>query len=352
MLKVGIFGALGSLFGTVQLKEKEPFFTKFGIAQLKANEFIEDRFCHDFIGTTCDMYAVFDGHGGWQLAEHARHNYFPMLREISKQSKDQKEALKQSFIKFDEAWKDKVLEGYKLGFGNMGRVGCCALVLSFSEDKLIVANAGDCRAVMGSKIDNQRKSTPLSTDHSANSASEQARLRKEHPGEKNIVVCKPSGACYVKGCLMPSRSFGDLYLKYPEFNALRAKCNKYEAKYAQDVQPNRGRSVRGKYTAPYITAEPEISEYDITNNDDFVIIASDGIWDELSNDEAVDYVYKRMANKETPEKIAENLKLFALEKSGWPQVVRQNPNMLNSKMRRSVHDDMTVFVVFFNKKNN
>ena len=33
-------------------------------------------------------------------------------------------------------------------------------------------------------------------------------------GEADVVRCKPSGACYIKGKLMPTRGFGDCYLKY------------------------------------------------------------------------------------------------------------------------------------------
>ena len=41
-------------------------------------------------------------------------------------------------------------------------------------------------------------------------------MKKEFKNEKDIVICQrvENGACYVKGNLMPTRSFGDLRLKH------------------------------------------------------------------------------------------------------------------------------------------
>ena len=54
----------------------------------------------------------------------------------------------------------------------------------------------------------------------ANSKKEQKRLRSLFKTENDIVVCKRGNnkACYVKNALQPTRAFGDLRLKYPEFN--------------------------------------------------------------------------------------------------------------------------------------
>ena len=54
----------------------------------------------------------------------------------------------------------------------------------------------------------------------ANSKKEQARLKKLFPDDKDIVVCKNNDPdrCYVKSRLQPTFAFGDLDLKYAEFN--------------------------------------------------------------------------------------------------------------------------------------
>ncbi|CAM9883609.1 unnamed protein product, partial [Hapterophycus canaliculatus] len=81
--------------------------------------------------------------------------------------------------------------------------------------------------------------------------------------------------------VQPTRSFGDAYLKYPEFNG------------KEGTHRSAGRFLPPPYTPPYITAEPEISVHEInTSQDDFVVLASDGLWDHVSNIEAVEIVRK------------------------------------------------------------
>lgn len=87
---------------------------------------------------------------------------------------------------------------------------------------------------------------------------EQARLFKQFPSESDIVVCQ--GACYVKGRLQPTRSLGDFYLKYKEYNFTRLKV----------------------FTGPYIDHMPLITHFPLTSKHDYLLLASDGLWDELN----------------------------------------------------------------------
>ena len=45
-----------------------------------------------------------------------------------------------------------------------------------------------------------------------------------------------------------------------------------------------------KYTGPYITHEPEITVIDLTKDDQYLILASDGLWDEIKRKEAATLV--------------------------------------------------------------
>lgn len=63
------------------------------------------------------------------------------------------------------------------------QVGACCVVALITGTSIIVANTGDCRAV----IDHGGIAYPLSTPHSANEENERARLKREHPGEADIV---------------------------------------------------------------------------------------------------------------------------------------------------------------------
>lgn len=68
---------------------------------------------------------------------------------------------------------------------------------------------------------------------------------------------------------MPSRSFGDFALKYEEFNP-------------QNSNPALGfRRPVPNFNGPYITHKPEIRVIDLTKDDAYLILSSDGLWDEV-----------------------------------------------------------------------
>ena len=110
---------------------------------------------------------------------------------------------------------------FQSGFAKTAYVGSCALVAIVHDNKLFVANAGDCKGVLLKKgADGKLKPINISKTFSANKKYEQERLKKEFPNERDVFMCKNNDpkACYVKGGLMPSRSIGDFRLKYREFN--------------------------------------------------------------------------------------------------------------------------------------
>ena len=72
-----------------------------------------------------------------------------------------------------------------------------------------------------------------------------------------------------------SRSIGDAYLKKAEFNRepLLAKFRVSET-----------------FHTPILLAEPAITVHKIHSEDKFLIFASDGLWEHMTNQEAVDIV--------------------------------------------------------------
>jgi pyruvate dehydrogenase phosphatase len=73
---------------------------------------------------------------------------------------------------------------------------------------------------------------------------------------------------------MPTRSFGDFRLKQREFN------------FHQFTQEYGFRRPIPTFTGPYITHEPDIQVFDLTKEDRYLVLASDGLWDEMSRKQA------------------------------------------------------------------
>jgi protein phosphatase 1L len=118
---------------------------------------------------------------------------------------------------------------------------------------MYIANVGDSRAVLC----RGKKSIGLSSDHKPDREDEQERI--ESFGGSVVNSENTGWIARVNGHLAISRSVGDIRLK----------------------DPPQG-----------VTAEPEISELDITPEDQFIILASDGLWDVMTNQESVDLVRK------------------------------------------------------------
>ncbi|CAN0383577.1 unnamed protein product, partial [Ascophyllum nodosum] len=178
---------------------------------------IEDR--HDIRQSPRgDFFAsVYDGHGGWQAAELARKRLNIVAQTELKNSlavdPDQVQgALTQAFLRVEREYLYQVKTAFELGFGAVARTGACAIMALVRDDKLYVANAGDCRAVLGRRrrrtwggggggAEGVSEAIALSNDHNARELTEQAKLRKLHPHEGDVFTCKRSSACYVKGRL-------------------------------------------------------------------------------------------------------------------------------------------------------
>lgn len=113
-----------------------------------------------------------------------------------------------------------------------------------ANDKVYTSNLGDCKGILVNPDHGFKK---LNRMLNANSKKEQARLKKEYPKDEDIVVCKKSGACYVKKRLQPTRTIGDFRLKYKEFNNPNKELE--EKGYSRKIKHFHG---------PYINVSPII----------------------------------------------------------------------------------------------
>lgn len=156
--------------------------------------------------------------------------------------------------------------------------GSCAL-LSFydARSKLLrVACTGDSRAILGRRAPSGKwTATPLSVDQTGGSPEEEARLRREHPDEPHVVR---NGR--ILGGLEPSRAFGDAVYKWTQATQQKLKQSYFGRSAPPLIQ-----------TPPYVTAEPVVTTTKIEpEKGDFVVMATDGLWEMLTNEEVVGLV--------------------------------------------------------------
>lgn len=135
---------------------------------------------------------------------------------------------------------------------SMDVAGTTALIAMLQGSKLVVANVGDSRGVM---CDNKGNAIPLSFDHKPQQMRERKRI-KEAGGFVTF-----NGVWRVAGILATSRALGDYPLKDKKL----------------------------------VIADPDILTFELHDHKPlFVILASDGLWDTFSNEEAVAYVKEHL----------------------------------------------------------
>eukprot|EP00249_Psilotum_nudum_P020320 c27654_g1_i2 orf=501-1682(-) len=302
---------------------------EFSMAVVQANQLMEDRSQVEsspygtFIG-------IYDGHGGPEAAVFIKTNLFPsFLKYASEQGCMSVDVLQKSFQAIEEGFESLVSAAWK-NKPHIAAVGSCCLVGVIFNGILYIANLGDSRAVMGVAAKSTRAITPiqLTTEHNAGIEAVRQELKALHPGDSDIVVLR-QGVWRVKGIIQVSRSIGDVYLKKQEFNRepLLARFRLSEP-----------------LKRPALTAEPTILLHKIGPEDQFLIFASDGLWEHLSNEEAAEIVQKhpRMG-------IARRLVRAALGRAAKKRELRYNDlRKLERGIRRHFHDDISVVVVFLN----
>jgi len=332
-----------------------------------ANNPVEDRFAlHDGAAEGWRLFSVHDGHGGWQMAEFSHKNLIPEVRKQYEQQKtyvnyfidrhrekkfdahESVEAVVQAaFASVEQQYFSRVSDAFPLGFGELAKVGSCVLLVMHKGSQLVVANCGDCRAVLGTRAEpkigggtenHRHYATRLSHDHNSRVPLEALRLMRAHPGEKDIIVCKSSHACYVKGRLQLTRALGDGYLKYPELNA------------PPNMHRSAGRHIAPPYTPPYVISRPEVTRVRLQPGDVFVVMATDGLWDEMGDAEAVAIVAKCVSEgrrQDAAAALVDEALRRAAEAAGMS--VAELKALPPGGRRRNMHDDTTALVVWLDR---
>ena len=259
-----------------------------------ANPAIEDSFAVEpLLSSGGVLLGMFDGHSGSAASVWCKLHLLHYLQAYRARGWTDAMLTARPFLDADahflgQAWRD--------GMVNDGLSGACVNVVHVQERVVTSANAGDCRAIIGRRIDpssphpfpsavrlgHQAHPThialDLSHDHQIDvNPSERQRLLREHPGEDDVLRRNR-----VKGRLQPTRGFGDGAYKQMGYYRERVKAS----------PPARGES--GAYRPPYTTVEPDVWEHQLTDADDFLVLSTDGAFSDLSSQEVVEYVSEWM----------------------------------------------------------
>lgn len=307
----------------------------YSMAVIQANNLLEDhsqlesgRLSSSEGITQGTFVGIYDGHGGPEAARFINERLFRHIRNLTAENRGMSaDVINKAFWATEKDFLSLVEEQW-LYKPQIASVGSCCLVGIVCDGDIFIANAGDSRAVLGRMDEATReiKAVQLSSEHNACRESVRQELRSLHPNDPQIVIMKHQ-VWRVKGLIQVSRSIGDAYLKKAEFNTapLLAKFRLSEP-----------------FDKPILSAEPTILVQKLHPQDQFVIFASDGLWEHLTNQEAVDIVQSFPRNG-----IAKKLVKTALCQAAKKREMRYSDlKKIGRGVRRHFHDDITVIVLY------
>ncbi|CAN6481573.1 unnamed protein product [Victoria cruziana] len=210
------------------------------------------------------FYGVFDGHGGSDAAAFVQKNILRFIIEDAEFPTYIDKAIRSAFLRADDALANTCsLDSTS---------GTTALTALAYGRTLLVANAGDCRAVLGKR----GKAVELSRDHKPNCSIERKRI-------ESLGATVYDG--YLNGQLSVSRALGDWHMK----------------------------GSKGSFGP--LCAEPELQKATLTDEDEFLIMGCDGLWDVMSSQCAVTIARRELMVHNDPERCSRELVREALKRN-------------------------------------
>ncbi|XP_077226543.1 putative protein phosphatase 2C 39 [Tasmannia lanceolata] len=211
-------------------------------------------------------------------------------------------------------------------------VGSCVLAVLLHVKDLYILNLGDSRAVLATSSSCENgllKATQLTEIHTVDNETECMKVLADHPDDPSVIV-----GGRLKGKLKLTRAFGVGYLKKRKLNdALMGILR-----------------VLNLCSPPYVYTHPFTMHHRVSEQDLFVIMGSDGLFDFFSNDEAVELVHLFIqANPfgDPAKHLVEQLVLRAAENAGFST---EELMRIPAGRRRKYHDDVTVIVIILGNK--
>uniref|UniRef100_A0A1J3D737 protein-serine/threonine phosphatase n=1 Tax=Noccaea caerulescens TaxID=107243 RepID=A0A1J3D737_NOCCA len=308
---------------------------EFSMAVVQANNLLEDQSQVESgplstldSGPYGTFVGIYDGHGGPETSRFVNDHLFQHLKRFAAEEDSMSvDVIRKAYEATEEGFLGVVAKQWAVK-PHIAAVGSCCLVGVVCDGRLYVANVGDSRAVLGkvTKATGEVIALQLSAEHNVSIESVRHEMHSLHPDDSRIVVLKHN-VWRVKGLIQVSRSIGDVYLKKAEFNK-EPLYTKYR--------------LREPMKRPILSGEPSITVHDLQPDDQFLIFASDGLWEQLSNQEAVEIVQNHPRNG-----IAKRLVKAALHEAAKKREMRYSDlNKIERGVRRHFHDDITVVVLF------
>ncbi|CAG7872079.1 unnamed protein product [Brassica rapa] len=258
-------------------------------------------------GEIVGLFGVFDGHGGAAAAEYLKRHLFSNLITHPNFISDTKSAIADAYNHTDS----ELLKSENNHTIDAGSTASTAILV---RDRLLVANVGDSRAV----ICRAGTAFAVSRDHKPDQSDERERI--ENAG--GFVMW--AGTWRVGGVLAVSRSFGDRLLKEyviadPEIQVHMMTSLSYQLYYTSTCVQS---------------VMSSLQEEKIDDSLEFLILASDGLWDVFSNEEAVEVVKE----VEDPEESTKKLVGEAIKRGSADNITCVVVRFLESKNANSNAD--------------
>ena len=256
------------------------------------------------------FFAIYDGHGGNGCSLYLKEKLHHYIKNFSKDSiKEAINTVEQKFLK-EEALDEK---------GELkDPSGSCGIMALIHQNKLIIANVGDSRLILYKK-----SSLFFSTeDHKPGSPSEKSRI--EAAGgtiyqTPSLIPLHQNGKeietpwRVLPGRLSVSRTFGDIEAKNENLGGMKN----------------------------VVVALPDITEIELDNDFNFIVLGCDGIFDVLSNEEILECV--KIVIKEKEIKDLNNVNISEL--CGYIADM-----IIKSSLAKDSYDNVSCIVVAINMK--
>lgn len=272
-----------------------------GISNMKGYKKVNQDRCTAFSYLEKDpelsFFGVYDGHGGTGVANYLKdHLHEFILEQPEYREGNMEEAILKGFLQADQE-----LRSYGPATELTGSTATVAMV---RQGELVCANLGDSRAI--ASVRGVLKA--ITSDHNTSNAKERERV---------IAMGGSIKDNRVGGVLIPTRSFGDFLLK--------SEMDKPAWKQV-------------------ISVVPQIVSHRLNSSWDFVVVASDGVWDAVTNRELVALVRDRLSGDDDDD--GKKKKKTVLSEL-CEEILDMCCTRTVEKFGRNACDNMTIIIIVF-----